>query len=89
MPGMEERTKPEDSQSFAVALGAVFRRLREEKGIAQVDLAVAVSRQRTYISELELGKRNPTLDTMRLIAHCLGTPLSEVLREAERAANQP
>lgn len=80
---MDERTKPKDSQAFAAALGVVLKRLRQERGVAQIDLAVAVDRQRSYISELEVGKRNPTLDTMRLIADFLDIPLSEVLKKAE------
>ena len=38
---------------------------------------------RTYVSDLERGRRNPTATTLLALARTLGTTMSEVVGEAE------
>lgn len=45
-----------------------LRRLRLAKGLSQEALAHEVGSQRTYISELERAKRNPTIDVVDRLA---------------------
>jgi len=45
------------------------RELREAAGEDQVDLAVAIGRSRTYVSKLETGDVNPSIETLIAIAH--------------------
>jgi transcriptional regulator with XRE-family HTH domain len=52
-------------------------------GLSQEGLAAAAGLDRTYISSLERGKRNPTLITQERIAAALGRPLSTLVAEAE------
>jgi transcriptional regulator with XRE-family HTH domain len=42
-----------------------LKRLREERGLTQQQLADAVGLQRSYVAMLETGHRNPTLGMVR------------------------
>ena len=42
-------------------LGRRIAFLRKEKGLSQVDLAADADMAKSYLSELELGKRNPSV----------------------------
>lgn len=53
-------------------VGANIRRLREEKGLSQEDLGVDAQSGRTYVSELERGKRNATVTVVEKFAKVLG-----------------
>jgi len=53
-------------------VGANIRRLREEKGLSQEDLGVDARSGRTYVSELERGKRNATVTVVEKFAKVLG-----------------
>lgn len=69
--------------NMRVAFGLVVRRARCEKGLSQEALASAAGLDRTYVSSLERGRRNPTLTTQSKLAATLGIPLSTLLAEAE------
>jgi DNA-binding XRE family transcriptional regulator len=64
-----------DSQKF----GKRLSELRLDRGLTQIQLAIATQRDRSYISDLERGMKSPTLDTMRLIADVFMMPISELL----------
>lgn len=49
-----------------------LRRLRHEKGLSQEQFAFEVDIHRTYISDLERGARNPTIQVVEKIAFKLG-----------------
>lgn len=51
--------------------GKTLRRLRDERGLTQEDLADLLRKDRAYISQLERGVKNVTLRTMVLIAEAL------------------
>ncbi|WP_071893410.1 helix-turn-helix domain-containing protein [Neomicrococcus aestuarii] len=54
------------------AFGEHLRHLRQEQGwSSQEDFAHHVGLDRTYISGIERGRRNPTLDIIVKIAHGL------------------
>lgn len=69
--------------SKQLALGLVFKRLRKGKGLTQVQLAPLAGVQRTWLSELESGDCNPTIDTLDRLAVVLGVSLSEVFKQVE------
>lgn len=54
------------------AFGEELRRVREEVGITQGELAIRSGLHRTTISLLELGKREPKLETVFRLAKGLG-----------------
>ena len=53
-------------------VGANTARIRKEKGLTQEALAVKSGLSQQYISELETGKRNPTIVTLYELAQALG-----------------
>ena len=66
------------------ALGAIGRnvsRLRRARGLSQEELAHAAELRQAYLSQLEAGKRNPTIRTLIRIAEALGVPLSGLIDE--------
>ncbi|WP_296601796.1 helix-turn-helix domain-containing protein [Nocardioides sp.] len=61
------------------AAGARVRALREERGLTLTALAAAAGIGKGSLSELESGRRNPTLDTLYAVAGPLGVPLGALL----------
>ena len=59
--------------------GARLRSLRKRRGMTQVELADYLGLRRTYISDLERGKRNVSLVTLQIIARGFGLSLSKLL----------
>jgi transcriptional regulator with XRE-family HTH domain len=53
-----------------------LRRWRVERGLSQEKLAVDARVDRTYVSSLERGKENPTVDLLDRLAKALSIPLS-------------
>lgn len=68
------------SKSF----GAAVRRLRLLSGISQENFADLCDLHRTYISDIELGKRNVSLENIDRIATALGISISELFKEVEK-----
>ena len=60
-----------ESESPLTKFGQNLRRYRTAAGISQEDLAETVSLDRTYISLLERGQRNPSLQCMTNLADAL------------------
>jgi len=59
--------------------GSVVRRKRQEMGISQEELADRAGFDRTYISMVELGKRNPALLNICRLAEALETTPRELV----------
>ncbi|OGZ22213.1 MAG: hypothetical protein A3F95_00165 [Candidatus Nealsonbacteria bacterium RIFCSPLOWO2_12_FULL_39_31] len=57
-----------------------MKKLREVKGLSQGDIHRATGIDRAYISNLEAGKQNPTLETISKIAEALEVKSGELLR---------
>jgi transcriptional regulator with XRE-family HTH domain len=51
-----------------VMLGEQIRRLREERGLSQMQLAELANVHRTYISSLENGRRNAAINLIYRLA---------------------
>lgn len=69
----------ETSSTLLVAFGNALRALRRSRKLSQEELGQVTNLDRTYISGLERGKRNPTLKVIVHIAACLGTTASDLL----------
>lgn len=63
-----------------VQFGMRLKYLREQKGWSQETLSLYSGVNKNYISDLENGRRNPTLVVMEKIAIALGITLSELLK---------
>ena len=61
-------------------LGRRIAFLRKEKGLAQVELAADADMAKSYLSELELGKRNASVLVLSRLAAALGTTLEELFK---------
>lgn len=60
-------------------LGGNVRRLRLEKGWSQEAYAFEAGVHRTYVSEIERAKRNPTATIIEKLARPLGVPPGQLL----------
>jgi transcriptional regulator with XRE-family HTH domain len=61
------------------------RRLREQQGLSQGELARRSGVSKGSISQLEAGNSNPTVETVWALAHALGRPFSDLTVELRRA----
>ncbi len=73
----------ENSKRWACAVGDAVRARRGELKLSQERLAFAAKLDRTYISGIERGVKNPTIQTLRKIAGALEFRPSELLARAE------
>ncbi|MER7361799.1 helix-turn-helix domain-containing protein [Nonomuraea wenchangensis] len=62
-------------------IGSRLRRLREARGISLSALARSAGIGKATLSGLELGTRNPTLETLYAVAGALGVPLTALVLE--------
>ena len=64
---------------FARALGARIRALREEVGITQETLAWDSDLAKGYLSQVEAGKRTPSVQALFALAARLGIEASDIV----------
>lgn len=62
-------------------LGEKIRELRREKRLSQEEFAFQCNLDRTYISDVERGKRNISIINLRNIADALDVPLSKLFED--------
>jgi len=68
--------------------GAEVRRRRNDLGWSQEDLADRADLHRTYVSDVEAGKRNPSLQSMQRLAVALGASIGTVFGSVEGMAER-
>lgn len=73
-----------DSAAFSRAFGKAVREQRERLGLSQEELGFRADLDRTYVSGVERGTRNPTLRIIAQLAKSLETPVSGLMKRAER-----
>lgn len=61
--------------------GARVRKLREARGLSQEAFAFASDIDRTYVSGVERGVRNPTITVAEKFAKGLGVPLETLFAD--------
>ena len=62
--------------------GLNLRRLRKAKGFAQEKFALEYAFDRTYISGIERGTRNPTITVVQRLADALEVPIADLFKDA-------
>ena len=72
------------SETILMCFGRAIRKLRRERNISQEKLADLCTLHRTYISDVELGKRNVSLENISKIAFALNISITELFEEVER-----
>jgi transcriptional regulator with XRE-family HTH domain len=58
--------------------GKRLRELREAKGLSQESLAHEAGLDRTYVSSVERGKRNISLENIERLANALGVRVKDL-----------
>jgi transcriptional regulator with XRE-family HTH domain len=69
-------------------VGLNVRRIREEQGSSQEQLAFDCGVHRTYVSGVERGIRNPTVLVLAKLAKALKVPPARLLDEARERRRQ-
>lgn len=64
----------------AKKLGENLKEIRTKKNITQTELAKTLGVNKSFVSNLENGKTNPTLSTIASIAKALGSSTNELLK---------
>lgn len=65
------------------------RRLRSERGLSQEMLSVDSKVAAPYVSRIESGTVNPTVDVLDRLADALGVEIDVLLRAREASAKPP
>jgi len=65
--------------SIAVKFGKRVRTARLALGMSQEELAHEAESNRTYISDVERGTRNPSIEVVERIARALGVTIGSLL----------
>ncbi len=63
--------------------GEVLRRYRSELNVSQEELAFRAGVDRTFVSRIERGLRQPTITTLIGLGLALGVSAAELVRETE------
>jgi transcriptional regulator with XRE-family HTH domain len=66
-----------------LAWGRALRGIRTERGLSQERLAQLADLDRTYVSGIERGERNPSLTSLLRLAGALNVQISELATKAE------
>lgn len=69
--------------NILISFGKIVRKFRVERGISQEDFAELCELHRTYISDIELGKRNVSLENIARIARAFNITISELFLEVD------
>lgn len=72
----------EDEEQLLIDFGNRLRILRTKKNLSQEKFADLTQLDRTYISGLERGKRNPSFIILLKLASCLNSPITDLFPEA-------
>ena len=77
-----------DEQRLKDVFGQELRRARNDAGISQEKLALQVGLDRTYISMLERGLRQPTLTTIFLLCPALKLSSVDMMMRVQDRVNE-
>lgn len=72
------------SRNIQEAFGKTVRELRQKMGISQENFADICDLHRTYISDVELGKRNISIENIQRVADALNMTMEELFKEVEK-----
>lgn len=66
-----------------IQLGMRIKFLRKEKKMSQLDLSLESGVNKNYISDLEKGRRNPSMLVLERIANALNVDLATLFKGIE------
>ncbi|MCK5096372.1 MAG: helix-turn-helix transcriptional regulator [Candidatus Pacebacteria bacterium] len=67
-------------KSESLKLGQNLKKIRTEKGITQGDIVRTLGFSRSFVSNIENGKTNPTLATISKLAKAIGVSMEELIK---------
>ena len=70
--------------TLAKRLGICVREQRLKSGLSQVEFGERCGFYQTYLSRIENGQANPTLNAMEVIANALGMTIFELFSLVKR-----
>ena len=70
------RMRRDESKAAFRIIGSNIRELRRANGLSQEKLAAMVGIERGYLSQIETGKKNPSIGKLMRIADGLDAPLT-------------
>lgn len=73
-------------KNLLFVFGQTIRKIRLSKDISQEKFADMCDLHRTYISDIELGKRNVSLENIGKMANALDMNISDLFQEVEKDA---
>lgn len=68
-------------KTVAIKFGETIRKVRGEHRMSQEELAEQCGLHRTYISDVELGKRNVSLENISRLTKALSVSISDLFKE--------
>src|ERR1041385_9265057 len=78
-----------ETENVLLRFGAAVRKLRQGMGISQEELAGRAGLHRTYVSDIERGERNVSLESIAKLAVALQTSLSNLFGHFRGLQNPP
>lgn len=69
-----------DMSKISEKLGANIKKIRAKKRISQGDIYRKVGMDRSYLSGIENGKKNITIEILEKIANALDVPIRDLLK---------
>jgi len=80
--------RPDPVSAYQKAFGAAVRAEREELGHSQERLGFDAELDRSYVSDIERGVRNPTLGVILRLARALGVRPGDLVTRADAATRR-
>jgi methanogenic corrinoid protein MtbC1/DNA-binding XRE family transcriptional regulator len=77
------RQRPMDAADYLSLVGGRIRQVRNELGLSQGEVAERASLTRPYLSAVERGRQNITLEVLLRLAEALAVPLTDLLRDQD------
>ena len=68
-----------DTDFIFQEIGKNIKKLREEKGLTQEELAFLIDSARNYVGCIERGEKHPSIKTLYKIATALDTKINKIL----------
>jgi XRE family transcriptional regulator, regulator of sulfur utilization len=84
MANLQEVPRRSERDPAAARFGAIIRRLREERGWTQDQMAERAGMNGSYLGFVERGDNVPTLTIILLLAETLEVDAGDLVREAAR-----
>jgi ribosome-binding protein aMBF1 (putative translation factor) len=85
---MSRATRRAASAELRKTFGQNLREARQQAGLTQLQIAEAAGRERSYISDVERGLHNITMDTMVELAHVVGRDVTDLLTPAKKRSRR-